>query len=44
MRDYRPTADGPPTLMLGYANVPEPAIRSGIRELAEAIRAARARD
>jgi GntR family transcriptional regulator/MocR family aminotransferase len=34
---------GPPTLLLGYAPVPEPAIRSGIRELAEAVRATRDR-
>ena len=32
-----------PTLMLGYAQLPEPAIRAGVRELAEAIRAARGR-
>jgi GntR family transcriptional regulator / MocR family aminotransferase len=31
----------PPTLMLGYAQMPEPTIRAGIRELAEAVRAAR---
>jgi GntR family transcriptional regulator/MocR family aminotransferase len=43
MSDYRANADGPPTLMLGYAQVPEAAIRAGIRELAEAVRAARAR-
>jgi hypothetical protein len=33
----------PPTLLLGYAQMPEPAIRSGVHELAEAVRAARAR-
>jgi GntR family transcriptional regulator / MocR family aminotransferase len=43
MTDYQPHASGPPTLMLGYANVPEPAIRSGVRELAAAVRAAWAR-
>jgi GntR family transcriptional regulator/MocR family aminotransferase len=32
---------GPPTLMLGYAQTPEPTIRAGIRELAEAVRATR---
>jgi GntR family transcriptional regulator / MocR family aminotransferase len=32
---------GPPTLLLGYAQIPEPAIRPGVREIAEAIRAAR---
>ncbi len=31
----------PPTLMLGYAQMSEPAIRAGIRELAEAVRASR---
>ena len=35
-------ADHPPTLLLGYAQMPEPAIRAGVRELAAAIRAARA--
>lgn len=43
MADYRPDADaGPPTLMLGYASMPEPAIRAGVQELAEAVRAVRA--
>jgi len=40
MGDYRAEAGGPPTLMLGYAAVPEAAIRAGIRELGEAVRAA----
>ena len=42
MRDYRLTSanGGPPTLMLGYARTPEPAIRSGVREIAAAVRAA----
>jgi GntR family transcriptional regulator/MocR family aminotransferase len=31
---------GPPMLMLGFARVPEPAIRAGVRELAGAVRAA----
>jgi GntR family transcriptional regulator / MocR family aminotransferase len=35
-------ATGPPVLLLGYGQVPEASIRAGIRELAEAIRAARA--
>ena len=40
--DYGPRIrPGPPTLLLGYAQTPEPAIRSGIRELAEAVRATR---
>ena len=33
--------NGPPILLLGYAAVPEPAIRSGVREIAEAVRATR---
>ncbi|HEY7259558.1 MAG TPA: PLP-dependent aminotransferase family protein [Gaiellales bacterium] len=32
---------GPPTLMLGYGHLPEPAVGPGVRELAEAVRAAR---
>jgi GntR family transcriptional regulator/MocR family aminotransferase len=40
-RDYRPEGDeGRVTVMLGYAQLPESAIRAGIRELAEAIRTA----
>ena len=42
MADYGATA-GPPTLMLGYGHLPEPAIGPGVRGLAEAIRAARER-
>ena len=39
MRDFRPAQDdGTVTLMLGYAAVPEPTIRAGVRELAAAIR------
>jgi GntR family transcriptional regulator / MocR family aminotransferase len=34
---------GPPTLMLGYGHLPEPAVRPAVRELAAAIRAARER-
>jgi GntR family transcriptional regulator/MocR family aminotransferase len=42
MSDYGPVAAGAPAvLMLGYAQMSEPAIRAGIRELAEAVRAAR---
>jgi GntR family transcriptional regulator/MocR family aminotransferase len=37
MRDFRPDDDGPLTLMLGYGRLPEPAIRAGVRELAEAL-------
>ena len=40
MSDYTGEADAAaPTLMLGYAQLSEPAIRAGVRELAEAIRA-----
>jgi GntR family transcriptional regulator / MocR family aminotransferase len=39
--DFWPeTGVGSPTLMLGYAQTPEPSIRAGVRELAEAVRAA----
>jgi GntR family transcriptional regulator/MocR family aminotransferase len=38
MRDYQPADDGPLTLLLGYGQVPEAAIRAGVRELAAAIR------
>ena len=41
---YRPDTPGrPPVLLLGYAQMPEPAIRAGVRELAKAVRAARTR-
>jgi GntR family transcriptional regulator/MocR family aminotransferase len=39
LEDY--DATGPPTLMLGYAALPTPAIGPGVRELATLIRAAR---
>ena len=40
--DYEPEDDRyPPTLLLGYPQLPEPAIRAGVRLLAEAVRAAR---
>jgi GntR family transcriptional regulator / MocR family aminotransferase len=40
-RDYRPEGDAAGvTLMLGYAQLPESAIRAGVRELAEIVRAA----
>ena len=35
--------DSPPTLLLGYGQVSEPAIRAGIAELGAAVRAARSR-
>jgi GntR family transcriptional regulator / MocR family aminotransferase len=37
MRDFRPDDDGPLTLMLGYGQLSEPAIRAGVRELAAAL-------
>lgn len=43
IRDYRVGGDGPPTLLLGYAQSPEPTIRAGVAELASAVRATRAR-
>jgi len=41
-RDYGAAEpeEGALTIMLGYASLPEPAIRAGVRELAEAIHAA----
>jgi len=42
MNDYRPGARSrPPALLLGYGQMPEHAIRAGVRELAIAVRAAR---
>ncbi|MGI8451816.1 MAG: hypothetical protein ACR2MP_32435 [Streptosporangiaceae bacterium] len=44
MNDYRPGARSrPPTLLLGYGQMTEHAIRAGVRELAIAARAARTR-
>jgi GntR family transcriptional regulator/MocR family aminotransferase len=44
MSDYQPdVADRPPALVLGYAQMPEPAIRAGIHELGKAIHATRIR-
>jgi GntR family transcriptional regulator/MocR family aminotransferase len=41
MADYRPSSQGrPPVLLLGYAQMPEAAIRAGVKELAKAVRAA----
>ena len=43
MRDYRGDGGpGPAVLMLGYGQLTEPAIRAGVRELADAVQAARA--
>jgi DNA-binding transcriptional MocR family regulator len=39
MGDYRIETSGPPTLLLGYAQNPEPTIRAAVTELAEAINA-----
>jgi GntR family transcriptional regulator/MocR family aminotransferase len=36
-------APGAPTLLVGYGQMPEPAIRPGVHALAEAVRAARER-
>jgi GntR family transcriptional regulator / MocR family aminotransferase len=42
MGDYWPArARGPATLMLGYASLPEPAIRAGMDELAQVVRETR---
>jgi GntR family transcriptional regulator/MocR family aminotransferase len=42
MGDFRPAAVGsPPALVLGYAQMPAPTIRAGVRELVEAVHAAR---
>jgi GntR family transcriptional regulator/MocR family aminotransferase len=44
MSEYRFGADAAaPALLLGYAQMPEATIRTGIRELAKAVQAARAR-
>jgi GntR family transcriptional regulator/MocR family aminotransferase len=44
MSDFRPDADDqPPALLLGYAQMSEPAIRAGVEELAQAVHAARSR-
>jgi GntR family transcriptional regulator / MocR family aminotransferase len=38
---WPPNGAGRPTLMLGYAQTPEPTIRAGIRELGEVVRTCR---
>jgi GntR family transcriptional regulator/MocR family aminotransferase len=44
MSDYRPAArKRSPALLLGYAQMPESAIRAGVHELAKAVQAARIR-
>jgi len=44
MSDYRMESRGePPTLLLGYGQSPEPTIRSGVIEIAKAVRATRRR-
>ena len=43
MGEHLTDARYPPTLLLGYAHVPEPAIRPGVREIAEVVRATRER-
>ena len=43
MSEYRPgQRNGPPVLLLGYAQMPASSIRAGIRQLADAVRASRA--
>jgi hypothetical protein len=45
MSDYRmQPGTGPPTLLLGYAQIPEAAIRPGVEALADAVRAAGTRE
>jgi GntR family transcriptional regulator/MocR family aminotransferase len=42
LRHYRSgDATGPPTLLLGYAKLPEAAIRAGVEEIAATVRATR---
>src|SRR5262249_21476071 len=42
MGDFRPgVAGSTPALVLGYAQMPEPSIRAGVRELTEAVHATR---
>ena len=45
MADYRPNLrhNGPPTLFLGFAQMPEDTIRAGIHELSNAVHATRQR-
>jgi GntR family transcriptional regulator/MocR family aminotransferase len=44
MAEYRPHTPGrPPVLLLGYAQMPESAIRAGVHELAKAVREAKTR-
>jgi GntR family transcriptional regulator / MocR family aminotransferase len=41
MSDYRLSdRAGPPTILLGYAQIPEPSIRAGVREVVAALEAA----
>ena len=41
LSDYRPGAFAQtPTLLLGYAQIPEPAIAAGVEELAAAVASA----
>ena len=42
MSDFRHHAhDRPPALVLGYPQMPEPAIRAGVRGLSERVRTSR---
>jgi GntR family transcriptional regulator/MocR family aminotransferase len=42
MGAYRSAADGPPTLIIGYSQMSESRIRTGIKELARAVESTRA--
>jgi hypothetical protein len=45
LSDYRADGiGGSATLMIGYGSLPEPAFAPGVREIAEAVRAATAPD
>jgi GntR family transcriptional regulator/MocR family aminotransferase len=41
MGAYRSTVDGPPTLIIGYSQMSESRIRTGIKELARAVETTR---
>jgi GntR family transcriptional regulator/MocR family aminotransferase len=41
MGDYRTESPGPPTLLVGYGQIAEASIRSGVKALADAVRATR---
>ena len=41
MSEYGAAKEDEPTLLLGYAPMPEPTIRAGVRQLGRAVRASR---